>query len=53
MVLNPARVTYILSNNTLIPARRPNMGFWQKRLFVFLSRNALRPSSSSACPSTA
>jgi KUP system potassium uptake protein len=42
--VNPGHVTYILSNNTLIAAHRSDMGFLQKRLFVFLSRNALRPS---------
>jgi KUP system potassium uptake protein len=41
--VEPANVTYILSNNTLIPSRGEGMAFWRKRLFAFLSRNALRP----------
>jgi KUP system potassium uptake protein len=41
--VDPAKVTFILSDNTLLPAAGSNMGLWRKRLFVFLSRNALRP----------
>ncbi len=36
-------VTYVLSDNTLLPTTGPDMSFWRKRFFVFLSRNALRP----------
>ncbi|HVN85743.1 MAG TPA: potassium transporter Kup [Candidatus Binatia bacterium] len=42
--IDPANVTYILSNNSLIPGRGPALARWRRRLFVFLSRNALRPS---------
>ncbi len=42
--INPGNVTYILSNNTLLPGQASTMAVWRKRLFVFLSRNALRPS---------
>jgi KUP system potassium uptake protein len=41
--IDPANVTYILSNNTLIPTPGPAMALWRKKLFAFLSRNALRP----------
>jgi KUP system potassium uptake protein len=41
--VDPASVTYILSNNTVLPASGPGMRFWRKRLFAFLSRNAQRP----------
>lgn len=42
--VDPANVTYILSNNTLIPARGSGLSFWRRRIFAFLSRNAQRPS---------
>jgi KUP system potassium uptake protein len=42
--LDLAHLTYILSNNTLVPTRTPGMPFWRKRLFAFLYRNAARPS---------
>jgi len=41
--VEPANVTYILSNNTLIPARGSGMSFWRRRIFTYMSRNALRP----------
>lgn len=41
--VDPAQVTYILSNNTLIPSHGSGMSFLRRRLFAFLSRNALRP----------
>jgi KUP system potassium uptake protein len=43
LALDPTDVTYILSDNTLIPTRGPGMSLWRKRLFAFLSRNALQP----------
>jgi KUP system potassium uptake protein len=39
----PGQVTYILSNNTLIPSPGSGMSFLRRRVFAFLSRNALRP----------
>jgi KUP system potassium uptake protein len=41
--IEPAAATYILSNNSLIPSTRPGMALWREKLFVFLSRNASRP----------
>jgi len=41
--VDPGTVTYILSNNTLIPSPGSGMPFWRRRIFAFLSRNALRP----------
>jgi KUP system potassium uptake protein len=41
--IDPENVTYILSDNTLIPTRGAGMSIWRKRLFAFLSRNALQP----------
>ncbi|MFA5029066.1 MAG: potassium transporter Kup [Candidatus Methylomirabilota bacterium] len=37
------RVTYILSDNTLVATRRGRLPAWQAALFAFLYRNALRP----------
>jgi KUP system potassium uptake protein len=42
--LDVANLTYILSNNTLIPTHSPGMPIWRKRVFAYLSRNAVRPS---------
>ena len=41
---DPGTATYILSHNTFIATRRYAMPLWRERLFVFLSRNASRPS---------
>jgi KUP system potassium uptake protein len=41
--IDPTKVAYILSDNTLIPGPGVGMSVWRKRLFAFLSRNALRP----------
>jgi KUP system potassium uptake protein len=41
--VDPENVTFILSDNTLLPTAGANMRVWRKRLFTFLSRNALRP----------
>jgi KUP system potassium uptake protein len=41
--IDPAQVAYILSVNTLIPARGQGMSSLGRRVFAFLSRNALRP----------
>jgi KUP system potassium uptake protein len=35
-------VTYFLGRETLLVTRRPGMAHWRERLFVFLSRNAVR-----------
>lgn len=43
LAMNPALVTYILSNNTLVTTERGRMLPWRLRLFSFLYRNALRP----------
>jgi KUP system potassium uptake protein len=41
--LDPGKVTYILSRNTLIPSKKPEMALWREKLFFFLTRNASRP----------
>jgi KUP system potassium uptake protein len=41
--VDPGNVTYILSNNTLIPSRGSGMSFWRRRVFAYMARNALRP----------
>jgi len=44
VAVDPATVAYILSNDTLLRGRSSAMAGWRKSLFVFLSRNASRPS---------
>ncbi|MFA6318225.1 MAG: potassium transporter Kup [Elusimicrobiota bacterium] len=39
----PTRLTYILSDNTLVTTHQGRMPPWQLALFAFLYRNALRP----------
>jgi len=41
--IDPSTATYVLSRNTLVPTEKPGMALWRERLFVFLSRNASRP----------
>jgi KUP system potassium uptake protein len=41
--IDPLMSTYILSRNTLIASKYPGMALWREKLFVFLSRNASRP----------
>ena len=41
--IDPAAATYIVSHNTLARATDPAMPAWRQKLFVFLSRNASRP----------
>jgi KUP system potassium uptake protein len=41
--IDPQRATYFLSRNTLLASKRPGMALWRERLFVYLSRNASRP----------
>ena len=35
--------TYILSRNTMLPARGAGMALWREKLFAFMSANASRP----------
>lgn len=41
--IDPMRATYILSRNTLLASKYPGMALWREKLFVFLTRNASRP----------
>src|SRR5687767_1798552 len=41
--IDPRMATYFLSNNTLLPSKRPGMALWRERIFAFMSRNATRP----------
>ncbi len=41
--IDPWRATYILSRNTLLASKYPGMALWREKLFVFLTRNASRP----------
>ncbi|HSE42358.1 MAG TPA: KUP/HAK/KT family potassium transporter, partial [Acidobacteriota bacterium] len=41
--IDPLNATYILSRNTLIASKHPGMALWREKLFVFLTRNASRP----------
>jgi KUP system potassium uptake protein len=38
--LAPARTTYFLGRETLIPSRKPGMASWRTHLFAVMSRNA-------------
>ncbi|HEX8906197.1 MAG TPA: potassium transporter Kup [Longimicrobiaceae bacterium] len=38
--LRPARTTYFLGRETLIPSRRPGMSMWREQLFALMARNA-------------
>ncbi|HAM35709.1 MAG TPA: potassium transporter Kup [Elusimicrobia bacterium] len=40
---SPSRITYMLSDNTLVTTHKGRLPAWQTALFVFLYRNALRP----------
>src|ERR1041385_2263070 len=40
---DPNAATYILSRNTLIATKEPGMALWREKIFVFMSRNASRP----------
>jgi KUP system potassium uptake protein len=42
--LHPARTTFFLGRETLIPSSKPGMARWRSRLFAILSRNA-RPAT--------
>jgi KUP system potassium uptake protein len=41
--IDPWRATYILSRNTVIASKHPGMALWREKLFMFLTRNASRP----------
>lgn len=38
--IDPFMATYILSRNTLIPAKKSQMSLWREKLFSFLTRNS-------------
>jgi KUP system potassium uptake protein len=41
----PEKTTYFLGTETLLATKRPGMALWRERLFVVMSRNALRATS--------
>ena len=41
----PQDTTYFLGTETLLATKRPGMPLWRERLFVLMSRNALRATS--------
>jgi KUP system potassium uptake protein len=41
LAIDPARISYYLARESLIPSTRIRMRRWRKRLFAFCSRNAL------------
>jgi KUP system potassium uptake protein len=43
LAIDPRMATYFLSNNTLLPSKRPGMALWRERIFAFMSRNSTRP----------
>ncbi|MBI5244431.1 MAG: potassium transporter Kup [Elusimicrobia bacterium] len=43
LAVSPGRVTYILSDNTLVATHRGRLPPWRMMLFGFLYRNALKP----------
>ena len=45
VTIAPEETTYFLGTETLLPTKRPGMPLWRERLFVFMSRNALRATS--------
>jgi KUP system potassium uptake protein len=38
--LRPMITSYFLGRETLIPSKRPGLGFWREQLFALMSRNA-------------
>ena len=40
LAIEPGSTTYVLSRNLLVPARRPGMAAWRRRLFIVAARNA-------------
>ncbi len=43
--IDPADTTFFLGTETLLATKRPGMSLWRERLFVLMSRNALRATS--------
>ena len=43
--VEPEDTTYFLGTETLLATKRPGMAIWRERLFVLMSRNALRATS--------
>jgi KUP system potassium uptake protein len=40
LVIDPARTSYYLGRETLVPSKKKGMMLWRKQLFSFISRNA-------------
>lgn len=40
--VEPMRTSYFLSRQTMVPAAKPVMGRWQRAVFGFMARNAMR-----------
>ena len=40
MDLRPARTSFFLGRETLIPSRRPGMALWREQIFALMARNA-------------
>jgi KUP system potassium uptake protein len=45
VMIVPADATYFVGTETLLATKRPGMPLWRERLFVLMSRNALRATS--------
>jgi KUP system potassium uptake protein len=45
VTINPQDTTYFVGTETLLATKRPGMPMWRERLFVLMSRNALRATS--------
>jgi KUP system potassium uptake protein len=43
--LDPMKVSYFLSRQTLVPSRRPGMALWREHLFAGMMRNSQSPMS--------
>jgi KUP system potassium uptake protein len=41
--LDPRTATYLVSHSELVPSRHPRLWRWRERLFIYLARNAMRP----------
>jgi KUP system potassium uptake protein len=49
--IDPARVTYFLGRETLIPTKKvPHMALWREKLFVAMSRNAMNATNYFSLP---
>jgi len=49
--IDPKTTTYFLGRETLLATRRPGMAVWRERLFVLMSRNAMRATAFFRIPS--